>query len=163
VEKLARLSSTPVDAAASFDALFASLESGEAAEVAEDFADPMRADLRSRLAPALEGASAAKPYREFEAFVLQTFIQQMLPKDAEHVFGEGLAGSFWGSMLAEQIAGQLAKAGGIGIAELMAAQRGSTPPSALPGYVSSLELSFADSVRPSAGEADDSLLTSDES
>ena len=80
--------------------------------------DPMRADLRSRLAASLEAAKgpAPKPYQQFEAFVLQTFIQSMLPKEAEHVFGDGLAGGYWSSMLAEQIAGQLAKAGGIGIA-----------------------------------------------
>ena len=160
VEKLARLSNVKLDAADSFDALLGSFDSQS--EAADAIADPMRADLRSRLTSTLEGAAAQKPYQQFEAFVLQTFIQQMLPKDAEHVFGQGLAGSFWGSMLAEQIAGQLAKAGGIGIADLMATRGGGTSSSALPGYVTSLELSFADSVLPSGGEGEDGVLTSGE-
>jgi flagellar protein FlgJ len=59
---------------------------------------------------------AMKPYVEFEAFVLQTFIQSMLPTDADGVFGQGTAGEMWKGLLAEQLGKQLAKAGGIGIA-----------------------------------------------
>ncbi len=32
---------------------------------------------------------------KFEAFVLQMFVETMLPKDAEDVFGKGTAGSIW--------------------------------------------------------------------
>ena len=59
---------------------------------------------------------AMKPYVEFEAFVLQSFIQSMLPTDADGVFGQGTAGEMWKGLLAEQLGKQLAKAGGIGIA-----------------------------------------------
>jgi len=59
---------------------------------------------------------AMKPYREFEAFVLQSFIQSMLPTDADGVFGRGTAGEMWKAMLAEQLGKQLARGGGIGIA-----------------------------------------------
>ena len=97
-----------------------------------------------------QAASPAEPYRQFEAFVLQTFIESMLPKDANHVFGDGIAGSFWSSMLAEQIAGQLAEAGGLGIADTLATQGTTTVRpdgfSSLPGYVSSLEMRFADAL-----------------
>lgn len=163
VEKLARLSDAKVDATGSFAALLDSVEA-DATEAVEPFADPMRADLRYRVSP-VEAPTEAQPYQQFEAFVLQTFIQQMLPKDAEHVFGDGLAGSFWSSMLAEQIAGQLAKAGGIGIADLMTSQsqhRGGEP-SALPGYMTSLELSFANSILPSADSRDEGTLKVGES
>lgn len=56
-------------------------------------------------------------FMKFEALVLQTFLQSMLPKDTESVYGEGLAGEMWHSMMAEQLANQLAETGGIGIAE----------------------------------------------
>ncbi|WP_445502363.1 rod-binding protein [Microvirga sp. G4-2] len=41
----------------------------------------------------------------------------MLPKNAENTYGKGNAGSIWKSMMAEQIGTQVARAGGIGIAE----------------------------------------------
>jgi hypothetical protein len=59
---------------------------------------------------------AMKPYRDFEAFVLQSFVQSMLPSDAEGVFGHGTAGEMWKGLLAEQLGKQLARSGGIGIA-----------------------------------------------
>lgn len=70
---------------------------------------------------ALSGGDKTKgAYQQFESFVLQTFIESMLPKDAEATFGKGTAGSIWKSMMAEQIANQIAKAGGIGIAKTVA-------------------------------------------
>lgn len=65
-------------------------------------------------------AGQGGPLRQFEAFVLQTFVQAMLPEDGEAVFGRGTAGSVWKSMLAEHIAGELARSGGIGIADSLA-------------------------------------------
>jgi hypothetical protein len=59
---------------------------------------------------------AMKPYRDFEAFVLQSFVQSMLPNEAEDVFGRGTAGAMWKGLLAEQLGKQLARSGGIGIA-----------------------------------------------
>ena len=60
-------------------------------------------------------------YRKFEAFILQTFVETMLPKESEEVFGKGTAGGIWKSMLAEQLGAQLAKGKGIGIAKQLAA------------------------------------------
>ena len=57
--------------------------------------------------------------KEFEAYVLQTFIESMLPKESENTYGKGNAGSIWRSMMAEQIAGEVAKAGGVGIADYL--------------------------------------------
>jgi len=129
VEKLARIGE-PEAADSSFDLLLGSIEPdlGSSVEQAPDWT---RADLRAQLQSltgAPPGKSSAGPYRQFEAFVLQTFVQSMLPKDASDVFGKGIAGSYWSSMLAEQIAGQVAKSGGIGIAEEIAARHPAASP-----------------------------------
>ncbi|MCJ2048324.1 rod-binding protein [Methylobacterium sp. J-070] len=69
------------------------------------------------------------PAQQFEAFVLQSFVDSMLPQGAAAVFGKGNAGAIWKSMLAEQLGAQLAKAGGIGIARMIdAAHPGSGEP-----------------------------------
>jgi flagellar protein FlgJ len=62
-------------------------------------------------------------YRKFEAFVLQTFVESMLPQNASEVFGKGTAGTIWRSMLAEQIGNEMAKGEGIGIAKQLAKAR----------------------------------------
>jgi len=41
----------------------------------------------------------------------------MLPKDSSNVFGQGTAGDMWRSMLAEQVAQQIAKSGALGLAK----------------------------------------------
>ena len=69
-------------------------------------------------------AKALKAYQDFEAFVLQSFVESMLPKDAESVFGKGLAGGYWKSMLAEKLGAELAKTGSIGIAKMLASGAG---------------------------------------
>jgi hypothetical protein len=70
------------------------------------------------LAPATDKRAPRDPaFVEFEAMVLQTFVQSLLPKDAASVFGRGTAGEVWKSMLAEQIAREIARSGGIGIAD----------------------------------------------
>ncbi|MFI5010900.1 MAG: rod-binding protein [Hyphomicrobiales bacterium] len=73
---------------------------------------------------------AMRPYREFEAFVLQSFIQSMLPQNADGIFGHGTAGEMWKAILAEQLGRQLAKGGGIGIAaKVFKAHPGAAAPS----------------------------------
>ncbi|MDQ0326275.1 hypothetical protein J2R99_002144 [Rhodopseudomonas julia] len=57
------------------------------------------------------------PMTGFEAMFLSTFVQTMLPASSDAMFGGGQAGEMWRSMLAQQIATQMAAAGGIGIAE----------------------------------------------
>jgi len=65
------------------------------------------------------GTKAPTPesFKRFEAMVLQTFIQNMLPKDGASVYGKGLAGDMWKSLLAEKVADSIAERGGIGIAD----------------------------------------------
>lgn len=68
-------------------------------------------------------AAAATPTRDkagfvkFEAMVLRNFVEAMMPKSAEAVYGKGLAGDMWKSMMAEQVANVVAERGGVGIAD----------------------------------------------
>ena len=57
-----------------------------------------------------------KAYQKFEAAVLQNFMQSMMPKDSEAVYGKGLAGDMWKAELARQLGTVLSERGGIGIA-----------------------------------------------
>jgi flagellar protein FlgJ len=60
---------------------------------------------------------SAKTMQQFEAQVISTFIEQMMPEASANNFGSGTAGGVWRSMLSEQIANQVAKAGVLGIRE----------------------------------------------
>lgn len=66
-------------------------------------------------------ASARTPERRaeigLECLFLKSFVDQMLPKDASNVFGTGVAGDVWRSMLSEKIAEQIAKSGSLKIGE----------------------------------------------
>jgi Rod binding domain-containing protein len=75
------------------------------------------------VAPAYVKPGAAE---EFEAFVLQTFIQEMLPQNADNVFGSGIAGDIWRSMLSEKLAYEAAGRGDIGIAQAIRGSAGSS-------------------------------------
>ncbi len=111
----------------------------------------MNADLtiRSVVEPAAHAdpALAVRPGRvhdapdaaqKFEAFVLQTFIQEMMPKEAEGVFGSGVAGDFWRSLMAEKVAEQVAERGNLGIADLVRGGGSAVP--VRPGGVPSLDV-----------------------
>jgi Rod binding domain-containing protein len=107
--KLDALKSTGADFAASMEA-----EAGKAAAEAQS-ATPNAAPVQVIKAPA-----SGEVYRKFEAFILQSFVETMLPKDSAELFGKGTAGSVWKSMLAEQLGNQLARGKGIGIARQLA-------------------------------------------
>ncbi|MDQ2704689.1 MAG: rod-binding protein [Pseudomonadota bacterium] len=102
--------------------------------------DPARAERRDRPGPAAArfelgetgdaktAGSASKPdtpasFKRFEAMVLQTFIQNMLPRDGAAVYGKGMAGDMWKSLLAEKVAEVMADRGGIGIADRVLGER----------------------------------------
>lgn len=82
--------------------------------------------MASRLdsATATVGDRQTKALESFEAMVLGTFVGSMLPEGAEGVYGSGTAGDVWKSMLADQLGQQMAKSGGIGIADRLAAASG---------------------------------------
>ncbi|WP_275196204.1 rod-binding protein [Bradyrhizobium sp. CSA207] len=120
--KLDALKSPDADFAATMDA-----EVGKAARAAGDPSTAKTADAQPLLPNAaapvqvIKAPASGEVYRKFEAFILQTFVETMLPKESEEVFGKGTAGSVWKSMLAEQLGNQLAKGKGIGIARQLAA------------------------------------------
>lgn len=58
----------------------------------------------------------ADSYKKFEAVLLQSFVESMLPKDDE-LFGDKNSAGVYRSMMAEQLATQIANAGGIGLAK----------------------------------------------
>ncbi|MDA9467148.1 rod-binding protein [Bradyrhizobium sp. CCBAU 53415] len=127
--KLDALKSSDADFAATMDA-----EVGKAAAAADQSA----AKVVEAQSGAADGApvqmikapASGEVYRKFEAFVLQTFVETMLPKESEEVFGKGTAGGVWKSMLAEQLGNQLAKGKGIGIARQLAAAHPAGPDAA---------------------------------
>ena len=73
--------------------------------------------MRSSAVPETEHGKSPDTFKRFEAMVLETFIQNMLPKDAENVYGKGVAGDMWKSMLAGKLADAMAERGGIGISD----------------------------------------------
>jgi Rod binding domain-containing protein len=56
---------------------------------------------------------------KFEAYLIQTMVEQMLPEHAASAFGSGFSGSAWRSMMAERVADVVAAHGGFGIAAQM--------------------------------------------
>jgi Rod binding domain-containing protein len=75
------------------------------------------ADARSRLAEAPGGPDKLRQAKtQFEAMMLNSFVSELLPKDSGEVFGQGMAGDMWRSMLAEQVSTQIAKSGKLGLA-----------------------------------------------
>lgn len=87
-------------------------------------------------------------FNKLEAFIMQTFIQSMLPKDAPAVYGKGTAGDVWKSMLAEKMGNEVAKSGQLGIAKRLASggitgsavPRATPPPTVMPRTVTMASL-----------------------
>jgi len=121
------------DRAAAVAQRLSALGAAAGADVA-DFADtlaatapaaagPAAANARARFAAAAAAATdavdekTAKAETGFEAVMLNNFVSEMLPKDASSIFGQGLAGDMWKSMLADQVSRQIAKSDALGIAK----------------------------------------------
>jgi hypothetical protein len=114
----------------------AALKAASAASVgaAPQQAADVTAPLAQRPPPQIDaagprGGAIPPAYRKFEAFVLQTFIESMLPRGSAVNFGKGVAGDVWRSMLAEQLGNAVAKSGGVGIAKFLAAAHPGEAPS----------------------------------
>ena len=86
------------------------------ATVPDDFATLLNSTLAPL--PARVVAVPNSPYRKFEAVLLQTFVQEILPKD-DQLFGDAASADISRSMMAEQLANQLAKSDRIGIARMI--------------------------------------------
>jgi hypothetical protein len=133
-----RAATAKLDALKSSDAGFdATMEASKAVATARTAAaDPSTAkavlsEPGSASTPApvqvIKASSPTDVYRKFEAFVLQVFVETMLPKQSEDLFGKGTAGTVWRSMMAEQLGNQLAQGKGIGIAKQLAAAHPAAP------------------------------------
>lgn len=95
----------------------ADLERAAASGAAIPTALANAADARSRLAEIQGGPDKlGQAKTQFEAMMLNSFVGELLPKDASSVFGQGAAGDMWRSMLAEQVSLQIAKSGKLGLA-----------------------------------------------
>jgi flagellar protein FlgJ len=124
--KLMRLSAALGTAEASFDDLLGETDSAASDPLAT--AGVGFAELRTQLSGMKSGTGAkitglSQAHQALEAFVLQSFVGTMLPK-SEKIFGKGTAGDIWRSMMAEHIAGKMAKAGGIGLTRVLGAAAG---------------------------------------
>jgi hypothetical protein len=79
--------------------------------------------MPARAAAAGRAGKSPDAFAQLEAFVLQSFIQTMLPKNSQTFFGKGTAGEVWKSMLAEKLGAQIASSGQVGLAKRLAAGR----------------------------------------
>lgn len=112
------------DFGATFESRIGSAAASASVADNQSSANTTRVDpgLSAAAAPArvINAPSSSDVYRKFEAFVLQVFVDTMLPKGAQDIFGKGTAGDVWRSMMAEQLGNQLAQGKGIGIAKQLA-------------------------------------------
>ena len=66
--------------------------------------------------PSKSADRSAQVAQDFEASILGSFVNEMMPKEASAVYGQGVGGDIWRSMLSEQVGRQLAKSGTLGLA-----------------------------------------------
>jgi hypothetical protein len=71
-----------------------------------------RVDAAASTATRVETLS---PTQKFEAFLLQGWLDVILPKEGSGVYGGGAGTGIWRSMMAEQLATQIVRAGGVGL------------------------------------------------
>lgn len=76
--------------------------------------------LNRETATAARTPPSAQAAEQFEAVALQAFLGAMMPPAAAAMAGGGTAGSMWSSLLTEHIAAAMARAGGVGIAAMLA-------------------------------------------
>jgi flagellar protein FlgJ len=90
-------------------------------------------DMRARLTNIAHAQSdkARQAQVQFEAVLLNSFVGEMLPKDAPAAYGQGLAGDMWRSMLADQVSRKIASSGSLGIGQRLFATHPMTASSSL--------------------------------
>ena len=111
--KLARLAADPSATNDGFDKALSKAKVARPDPPASAAPSPLPAAAGSLRATAQPKADA---YKKFEAVLLQNFVESMLPKDDDS-FGDSASAGIYRSMMAEQLATQIANAGGIGIAK----------------------------------------------
>jgi peptidoglycan hydrolase FlgJ len=129
-------------------------------------AAPSGANMRDRLShidlDSAEDQKVAKTQVEFEASILKSFVDAILPKNEADVYGQGTAGDIWKSMLADQVARQIAKSGAFGISKRLFT---SHPLPGHPGAALAASSALTDAalrgaaVAPDGGSRPDAFLT----
>lgn len=76
--------------------------------------------FRMRPLPARTPAEIAA--EKFEAMILQSWLEVLLPKEGGSAFGHAAGSGVWRSMMAEQLGARIAHAGGVGLQPLIAKQ-----------------------------------------
>lgn len=146
-------------ASAALSTGFSAALEGQAAAAASAVSDGLtpQAGLQPFRPLVKHESRSLSPYQKFESFVLQSFVQSMLPSDNESFYGGGTAGNIWRSMLAEQLGDQLARSGGIGIAKMLEKKEDGRAPA--PGHAAAAT-GTADATRAAAaGQAGSLALT----
>lgn len=90
-------------------------------EFASFVGDVRSAGQAGACGPRQNAGEVPDAYRNFEAFFIQSFVENMLPKGSEANYGTGTAGEVWRSQLAEKIGTEIAESGGIGVADRLLA------------------------------------------
>lgn len=111
----------PQKAAAASRALTASAAPDEFSATLKRAAPAVDAGSYAYRNPSATVTPAMTPARKaavgLESVLLKGMIEEMLPKDAAEVYGSGVAGDVWRSMLSEKIADEVAKSGALHIAD----------------------------------------------
>ncbi len=84
---------------------------------ADGASEPFSTHLSMNVPSAADKSPDTDAYRKFEALVLGNFIQTMLPEEADEVYGGGMSGGMWKSILAQHLGEAVAGSGGVGIAD----------------------------------------------
>lgn len=69
-------------------------------------------------APNVARSDILSPTQKFEAFILQSWLENVMPK-GDGVYGSGAGADIWRSMMADQISAQLARADVMGLQKLL--------------------------------------------
>ncbi len=70
-------------------------------------------------APTATRTEPLDPMQKFEAFLLQSWLEALLPKEGSGAYGHGPGADIWRSMMAEQLSTQVVRAGGVGLHRLL--------------------------------------------
>lgn len=99
-------------------------ETDVAFAAAQTAVKPMREATRNLMthndaAPLGSRVETLSPTQKFEAFLLQGWLDVILPKEGGGVNGNGAGSEIWRSMMAEQLATQIVRAGGVGLHNIL--------------------------------------------
>ncbi|MBU3890003.1 flagellar biosynthesis protein FlgJ [Methylosinus sporium] len=116
VARLSEISNATPNSVDGFATLVADRRDASSTATPTITARPVMIDAAATASRDIRSADATQ---KFEAFIIQSSLEAILPKSEGGFFGRGTAGDVWRSMIAEQIGDQIAKAGGLGLRKLL--------------------------------------------